>query len=144
SVFAMEEVEMYRTIDFLITEILQSLNGYIESDKFEYLFMNIPSLTGSLFRKYIQRVIDFFKSYTVEIITVSNMYIFEERGDATIRLLDTRALAKPKPMHMREMFYRDCFDKVTGKTSVRHTSLDITLEDTLTIYYNYKGGYTNA
>ncbi|MGL5717618.1 MAG: hypothetical protein ACRCX2_31680, partial [Paraclostridium sp.] len=130
SVFSMEEVEMYRTIDFLITEILQSLNGYIESDKFEYLFMNIPSLTGSLFRKYIQRVIDFFKSYTVEIITVSNMYIFEERGDATIRLLDTRALAKPKPMHMREMFYRDCFDKVTGKTSVRHTSLDITLEDT--------------
>lgn len=143
-VFKMDYVEKYRTIDFLVTEILQSFSAYIESDKFEYLFMNIPSLTGSLFRKYIQRVIDFFKSYTVEIITVSNLYVFEEKADNTIRLLDKKGLGKPKVMQYTDQMYRDCFDKVKGKTSNIHRDLDITLEDTLTIYYNYKGGQTNV
>ncbi|MGL6099459.1 MAG: hypothetical protein ACRC0G_07525 [Fusobacteriaceae bacterium] len=143
-VFQIEESEKISTMNFLVTEILQSLSLYIESDKFKFLFMNIPSLTGSLFRKYIQRVIDFFKSYTVEIITVSNMYVFEERADNTLRLLDTKVLARPKKIHAIDQMYRDCFDTVTNKKSKTKMLDIIEFSDMLTIYYNYKGGQTNV
>lgn len=138
-----DDIEKVRTIDFTITYVLESLQNFIDSDKFKFLFMNIPSLTGVLFRKYIQRAIDFFKSYTVEISTISNVYIFEETGENTIRLIDKKNVRR-KPMMGVENLHRDVMDLVIGKSSNRQDSVNINMKDTLTIYYNYKGGSTHV
>lgn len=137
-----DNIEKVRTIDFTITYVLESLQNFIDSDKFKYLFMNIPSLTGVLFRKYIQRAIDFFKSYTVEISTISNVYIFEETGENTIRLIDKKNIRR-KPMAGNEIIHRDIMDLVINKSAKRLDSDNIQIKDTLTIY-NSKGGSTHV
>jgi len=71
-----------------ITEILFSLDNYIDTSNFEFLFTGIPSLSSELLKGYVYKVIDFFKSYKTELLSINIVYKLDDRLDNKIMIID--------------------------------------------------------
>lgn len=61
-----------------IETVLYGFEDYFNTDRFKYLFSNMPSGTSDDIKYYIFKVIDFFKSYDVEINSLNQIYVFED------------------------------------------------------------------
>ena len=71
----------------MMDNILVSINNFINSDKFKYLFLNIPSLSLENIRKYIYYLIEIFKSYTVDLKSMNIIYDIDDKRISNIKLL---------------------------------------------------------
>ena len=76
-----------RPIELLIREILASLEEILHDSRFTFLFMSIPNITSEFLKLYLYKVIDFFKSYTIELDKMSLYYVILGDQKPEIRLL---------------------------------------------------------
>lgn len=71
-----------------ISEVIYSLEEFINGDKYRYLWMNIPTISGDAIKKYISKVINFFKSYKVDILNINTIYVFNDKFENLMRAID--------------------------------------------------------
>lgn len=57
-----------------INYVIQAIEDYIDSDTYKYLFSNMPTVSLDAALQYIYKIIDFFRSYKVNIMTINNIY----------------------------------------------------------------------
>ena len=70
-----------------IDNILVSLESMIDSDKFKYLFLNVPALSLDNLRKFVYYLIDIFKSYTVDLKAMNIVYHIDDKKLNNIKLI---------------------------------------------------------
>lgn len=70
-----------------IDNILVSLEALIDSDKFKYLFLNIPALSLDNLRKFVFYLVDIFKSYTVDLKAMNIIYHIDDKRLNNIKMI---------------------------------------------------------
>jgi len=75
-------------ISNLIDNIIYLMEEYIDTEKFEYIFYSLPTVSVDAIKKYINYVIDFYKSYKVHIWGINTIYYFDDPLDGYIQLID--------------------------------------------------------
>lgn len=78
-----------KEIDDIVTNVLYSIDDYIDTDKYKYLFHDLPTVSADYIKKYIIKIIDIFKSYKIQLYDVNNIYNFTNRDSNTIRVIDS-------------------------------------------------------
>lgn len=76
--------ELTRVINFIVEDIYV----YLDKDEFRYVFNGIPTVGMDYIRKYIFNIINFFKSYKVDVIHTNIIYKFDDRLHNKVRVLD--------------------------------------------------------
>lgn len=111
-----------------IDTILMALDKFMDTDKLEYLFLNIPSLSLDNIRKFIYYLIDIFKSYTVDLKAMNIIYHIDDKRLSNIKLI----LEEDHFIKYFEDYTRynisDYFDYVFGKFN-EYTKLKLMLLD---------------
>ena len=64
------------------------MEEYINGDSYKYLFAGIPTVSGDAMKKYVSKVINFFKSYKVTILNINTIYVFNDKYENLIRAID--------------------------------------------------------
>lgn len=77
------DATMVEVLDYL----LLALNNFLDSDKFEFLFLNIPSLSLDLIKKFIYYLVDIFKSYTVDLKSMNVIYHINDKRLSNIKMI---------------------------------------------------------
>ena len=96
----------------LINVIVDSIYTYIDQDKFRYVFNGIPTVGLDYIIKYARMVIDFFKSYKVDVIHTNITYIFDDRMHNKIRVID-KILFGYLLSYEDKIHVSDCFKLLT-------------------------------
>lgn len=68
--------------------ILSSFENYLGTDDFEFIFTDIPNISSDLIKRYIYLTIDIFKSYSIDLISISSYYTFDDKFFNLIKVLD--------------------------------------------------------
>lgn len=81
-VAAIEDLETRRKeIDTIVGNVLYSVDDYIDTDEYRYLFSYMPTVSADFIKKYIIKIIDIFKSYKLQLYDVNNLYNFTSKDD---------------------------------------------------------------
>lgn len=83
-----KENERRVEIGRVINCIVDAIYTYIDQDKFRFIFNGIPTVGLDYIRKYIFMIINFFKSYKVDVIHTNIMYIFDDRLNNKVNVID--------------------------------------------------------
>ena len=83
-----KETERRQEITRVINFIVEDIYVYLDKDIFKYVFNSIPTVSLDYIRKYIFLILDFFKSYKVDVIHSNIIYKFDDRLHNKIRVLD--------------------------------------------------------
>ena len=70
-----------------IDNLLVSLDNYLKSDKFKFLFINLPTLSLDNIRRFIYYLVDIFKSYTVDLKGLNIIYDVDDKRIHNIKLI---------------------------------------------------------
>lgn len=71
-----------------ISEVIYALEEFITGEEYRYLWNNIPTVSSDAIKKYISKVINFFKSYKVDILNINTIYVFGDKFDNLARAID--------------------------------------------------------
>lgn len=120
-----------RKIDAYIESIVVAIQEYIDSDEYKYLFSNIPGETAEYLQRYIMKVINFFKSYKIDMVGMNTIYTIDDKFNNFVRAID-------KIDHTNITFYKDEFidplEKLRTKVSAMYAD---SVKPTDDIYINY-------
>ena len=83
-----DETSRNAYISNLIDSIVYALEQFIDSDKFQSLFYNLPVMGIEAVKQYIATVINFYKSYKVDFLGLNTIYVFDDKYEGAIRLID--------------------------------------------------------
>lgn len=83
-----DNLQKLQTINQLITTCTSALEQYIDSDEYKYIYAIIPGASANTAKTYVYKIINFFKSYKVDFMGLSNIYRFDDKMDATIKIID--------------------------------------------------------
>ena len=64
------------------------MQEYIDSDKFSFVYSNLPGETADYLQKYIMKVINFFKSYKIDMIGMNTIYTLDDEFENLVRAID--------------------------------------------------------
>ena len=71
-----------------IETMLYSFENYLETTDFNFIFTDIPNLSSDLIKQYIYLTIDIFKSYSIDLVSISSYYVFDDKFFNLIKVLD--------------------------------------------------------
>ena len=83
-----KETERQQEITRIINFIVEDIYVYLDKDEFKYVFNSIPTVSLDYIRKYIWNILNFFKSYKVDVIHANIIYKFDDRLHNKVRVLD--------------------------------------------------------
>lgn len=72
----------------VINCIVDAIYTYIDQDDFKFIFNGIPTVGLDYIRKYIFMIINFFKSYKVDVIHTNMIYKFDDRLNNKVMVID--------------------------------------------------------
>lgn len=84
-----KDYEREQTILDIVDNVVYSIEEYIDTDEYKFIFSRFPSVSAEAVTHYIYKVIDFFKSYKVQIYGINTIYKFDDRLDNKIKMIDT-------------------------------------------------------
>ena len=84
----LELQDKLQTISDLLDNVIYDIQQYIDGDEFKYIYNIYPTVSGDVIKDYVYRVIDFFKSYKIQIYNISTIYKFDDRLNNRINILD--------------------------------------------------------
>ena len=76
------------TISKYINILVENVYIYLDKDEFRFIFQNIPTVSLDYIRVYLFKVLNFFKSYKVDVIHSNILYKFDSRLDNKINIID--------------------------------------------------------
>ena len=98
-----------------IDNLLVSLDKYMATDKFKFLFLNIPSLSLDNIRRFIYYLVDVFKSYTVELKAMNIIYHVDDKRIHNIKLVLQEQDFEKYFRNYTRIELNDYFDYLLGK-----------------------------
>jgi hypothetical protein len=76
-------------ISNLIDSIVYAVESYLDTDEFNSIFNNLPTVNSDSVKQYMLTVLNFYKSYKVDFVTGSNtVYTMDDMIDSYIQLID--------------------------------------------------------
>mgnify|MGYP001204025161 CR=1 FL=1 len=76
-------------IDSVAFKILTSLEDYFRTDRFTFLFLKVPTLSGeNSLKRYMLKVINTFKAFTINILSLTITYAIDDKNNF-IKTIDT-------------------------------------------------------
>ena len=69
-----------KEIDTIVGNVIYSVNDYIDTDEYRFLFNYMPTVSAEFVKKYIIKVIDIFKSYKLQLYDINSTYEFGSKG----------------------------------------------------------------
>jgi len=76
-------------IDTIAFRLLTSLEDYFLTDRFTFLFLKVPTLSGeNSLKRYMLKVINTFKAFTINILSLTITYSIDDRNNF-IKVIDT-------------------------------------------------------
>lgn len=69
-------------------DITKYVERYFNSNEYQYLFNSFPGVGLDFIKQYVAKVINFFKSYKIEVMGINTIYKFDSRLFETIRAID--------------------------------------------------------
>jgi len=98
----------------LIDNIIYVLEEYIDTKEFSGLFYNLPVVSIEAVKKYIMTVIDFYKSYKVHFLGINTIYIFDDKYEGWVKIIDwvllNRWFEKDEIIPVIEKFFKMSVD----------------------------------
>lgn len=100
-----------------IQSITTYLKDYIDTEliNFDYIFSGSPSISMDFIKKYVQEVIDFFKSFKIFTHEMSITYLFQDKFQNTIIMIDW--------MLLKYVFDKSEVVKIEDWIKTNHTSM---------------------
>lgn len=83
-----KETEKKQEISRVINFIVEDIYVYLDKDIFRYVFNGIPTVGLDYIRKYVMLIINFFKSYKVDVIESNIILKFDDRLHNKVRIYD--------------------------------------------------------
>lgn len=84
-----EDLESRRKeIDGLVSNAIYAIEEYIDSDKYRYIFSNLPTVSADYIKKYVVKIIEVFKSYKIQLYDISSSYSFDDPYENLFRPRD--------------------------------------------------------
>lgn len=83
-----KEDERRVEIGRVINCIVDAIYTYIDQDDFKFIFNGIPTVGLDYIRKYIFMIVNFFKSYKVDVIHTNMIYKFDDRLNNKVMVID--------------------------------------------------------
>lgn len=82
--------EKENAISDTIMNILLTLEDYIDTTEFSFLFANMPGVSSEIIKGYIYKVLNFYKSYEIQINKINTVYRFDDSLSNRIKCIDTK------------------------------------------------------
>ena len=76
------------TILEIMNNVTSSLSEYIDTDEYRYLFAKFPGMDTDAIKHYVRLMIEFFKSYKVELVGINTIYTFSDKFDNMVKPID--------------------------------------------------------
>ena len=80
--------ERRREIDKYLQAIVETMQQFIDSDKYSFVYSNIPGETAEYIQRYVIKVISFFKSYKVDLVGMNTIYTIDDKFNNFMRAID--------------------------------------------------------
>lgn len=71
-----------------INNIVENIFIYLDKEEFRYIFQNIPTVSLDFIRTYMFKVLNFFKSYKVDILSTNTIFKFDDKLGNKIKMID--------------------------------------------------------
>ena len=102
SIITVRNIDNHKVKQSKITELIDAsiyaIEEYINGDEFKFIFSNMPTASSEAVKKYIYKVVNFFKSYKITIYGINTIYIMDDKLENRIKMIDdvliTRVLNK--------------------------------------------------
>lgn len=92
SLISIQSIENEKVKQSKITEVIDAaiyaIEEYINGDDFKFIFSNLPSVSSESVKRYIYKVVNFFKSYKVEIYNINTLYKLDDKLENKIKMID--------------------------------------------------------
>ena len=75
-------------INTIITNATYALQEFLDSDDLKYIFNLLPAVSAEAIKHYIYEVVNFFKSFKMEILSINTIYKFDDRLENRIKMID--------------------------------------------------------
>ena len=72
----------------IMDNVIRSIDDYIDTDEYRFIFAKYPGSNTDAIKKYVELMINFFKSYKVELTGINTIYTFDDRFENMIRPID--------------------------------------------------------
>lgn len=83
-----EPVDKVSLVQESMGYVISALVDLTEHNDFTYIFGNIPSISSETIKKYIFKVVNFFKSYKVDLSNINNIYVFNDKLENRTYFID--------------------------------------------------------
>ena len=93
-----KEGDRQTEISRIINIIVDNIYIYLDSDEFRYIFNGIPTVSLDYVKQYMFLMLDFFKSYKVDLINTNDIFFFDDSFENKLFMLDR--------VRMRYRFHR--------------------------------------
>lgn len=112
-----------------IDNLLMALDTFLKTDKLQYLFLNVPSLSLDNIRKFIYYLIDIFKSYTVDLKAMNILYHVDDKRIHNIKMILWEDNFKKYFRDYTKFHFKDKFDWIFNIFN-EYTRIKIAIKDT--------------
>ena len=82
------ESELKSKIGNIINDIIYILDEYLNAPQFQYIWNMFPSVSVESVKMYMYEVINFFKSYKIDIMNINTIYSFDYKYENKVNILD--------------------------------------------------------
>jgi hypothetical protein len=86
-------------ISDIISDVVYNIEEYINTDEYKFLFSMLPTISAESVKHYIYKVINFFKSYKVDIMNINIIYQFDKFGNK-ITMIDEAIITLLLPLNI--------------------------------------------
>lgn len=76
-------------ISTIIDASIYAIESVIDLEQYKYLFNHMPAVGAEAVKYYIYKVINFFKSYKVDIMSINTVYVFDDKLENKIKMIDS-------------------------------------------------------
>lgn len=130
-----DETEKIRTISEIISASVEAIEYLMDSEEIKYVFSGLASVSYEAVTNYIRKLINFFKSFTVQIAEINNIYSIHMMYDNKLSPLDNISSLISRVNYKETIEIRD---NLNAMISTKNLTDDISIYDRLFIDYFYE------
>lgn len=72
----------------LISNCVYVIESSMDLSEYKYIFSHLPGVSIEAIKRYIYKVVNFFKSYKVQIESINTVYVFDDKLENMVKMID--------------------------------------------------------
>lgn len=85
---SLDEDAMHKEIADNIIEVSYAIDDCVDTYSYGYLYSYFPAVSASYIQQYISKIINFFKSWKVQLLGINTIYKFSDEFENTLKVLE--------------------------------------------------------